>query len=47
MTIMINNLFIFFLFFYLQRTPLRPMIAEYDPKKRDVKTELSDMVLVK
>ncbi|XP_014300412.1 proton-coupled amino acid transporter-like protein pathetic isoform X1 [Microplitis demolitor] len=30
-----------------KRTPLRPMIAEYDPKKRDVKTELSDMVLVK
>ncbi|XP_066602503.1 proton-coupled amino acid transporter-like protein pathetic isoform X2 [Prorops nasuta] len=30
-----------------QRTPMRPMIAEYDPKKHGVKTELSDMVLVK
>ena len=30
-----------------ERTPMRPMIAEYDPKKHGVKTELSDMVLVK
>lgn len=30
-----------------KRTPMRPMIAEYDPKKHGVKTELSDMVLVK
>ncbi|XP_011312100.1 proton-coupled amino acid transporter 2 isoform X2 [Fopius arisanus] len=30
-----------------KRTPMRPMIAEYDPKKQGVKTELSDMVLVK
>ncbi|KAK1137847.1 hypothetical protein K0M31_002342 [Melipona bicolor] len=29
------------------RTPMRPMIAEYDPKKHGVKTELSDTVLVK
>ncbi|XP_033230584.1 proton-coupled amino acid transporter-like protein pathetic isoform X2 [Belonocnema kinseyi] len=29
------------------RTPMRPMIAEYDPKMHGVKTELSDMVLVK
>ncbi|XP_012261968.2 proton-coupled amino acid transporter-like protein pathetic isoform X2 [Athalia rosae] len=31
----------------IRRTPMRPMIAEYDPKKQGVKTELSDMVLVK
>ncbi|XP_043278035.1 proton-coupled amino acid transporter-like protein pathetic isoform X2 [Venturia canescens] len=30
-----------------RKTPMRPMIAEYDPKKHGVKTELSDMVLVK
>ncbi|XP_012281912.1 proton-coupled amino acid transporter-like protein pathetic isoform X2 [Orussus abietinus] len=30
-----------------KKTPMRPMIAEYDPKKHGVKTELSDMVLVK
>lgn len=30
-----------------QRTPMRPMIAEYDPKRQGVKTELSDMVLTK
>lgn len=33
--------------YLLQRTPMRPMIAEYDPKKHGVKTELSDTVLVK
>ncbi|XP_051159956.1 proton-coupled amino acid transporter-like protein pathetic isoform X1 [Leptopilina boulardi] len=32
---------------HVMRTPMRPMIAEYDPKKHGVKTELSDMVLVK
>lgn len=32
---------------YIKRTPMRPMIAEYDPKKHGVKTELSDTVLVK
>ncbi|XP_033191566.1 proton-coupled amino acid transporter-like protein pathetic isoform X2 [Bombus vosnesenskii] len=32
---------------YIRRTPMRPMIAEYDPKKHGVKTELSDTVLVK
>ncbi|XP_034935092.1 proton-coupled amino acid transporter-like protein pathetic isoform X2 [Chelonus insularis] len=30
-----------------KRTPMRPMITEYDPKKCDVRTELSDMVLMK
>ncbi|KAH0539911.1 hypothetical protein KQX54_009616 [Cotesia glomerata] len=30
-----------------KRTPMRPMIAEYDPKRHETKTELSDMVLVK
>ncbi|XP_008205769.1 proton-coupled amino acid transporter-like protein pathetic isoform X2 [Nasonia vitripennis] len=30
-----------------KKTQMRPMIAEYDPKKHGVKTELSDMVLVK
>lgn len=30
-----------------KRTPMRPMIAEYDPKRQGVKTELSDMVLTK
>lgn len=29
------------------RTPMRPMIAEYDPKMHGVKTELSDMVITK
>ncbi|XP_046734837.1 proton-coupled amino acid transporter-like protein pathetic isoform X1 [Diprion similis] len=32
---------------HIRRTPMRPIIAEYDPKKHGVKTELSDMVLVK
>lgn len=32
---------------HIMRTPMRPMIAEYEPKKQGVKTELSDVVLVK
>ncbi|KAL2748851.1 proton-coupled amino acid transporter-like protein pathetic isoform X3 [Vespula maculifrons] len=31
----------------IRRTPMRPMIAEYDPKKHGVKTELSDMIVLK
>lgn len=35
------------IYYLLQRTPMRPIIAEYEPKKHGVKTELSDVVLVK
>lgn len=30
-----------------QKPQMRPMIAEYDPKKKGVRNDLSDVVMVK
>lgn len=36
-----------FFFFSFQKPQMRPMIAEYDPKKKGVRNDLSDVVMVK
>jgi hypothetical protein len=34
-------------FSFFQATSLRPIVTEYDPKKRAARTELADLVLTK
>lgn len=33
--------------YLFQKPQMRPMIAEYDPKKKGVRNDLSDVVMVK
>lgn len=39
--------FIHITIYLFQKPQMRPMIAEYDPKKKGVKNDLSDVVMVK
>lgn len=52
MNVLNENICDFFCYFnmiiyYFQKPQMRPMIAEYDTKKKGVKNDLSDVVMVK